>query len=627
MQLKIWPLFIVATLLDSCKSRAWRPRLNRFPRHAVLVDKKPDTREPEPALWNHQINLGGQMKQCELRDASNRDDDMLKEEVAARWAPLRHRCHAWRRKVEDTEGTSSTQIPWSYRICFNSDAVSWAPKPWLQRIDLGWYNASLDEDHANGSLTLHYVNSITRSELAVQCHCGQGPEIISWRGGFNHTLELLLPTCCRLRVEAGESMSVQEIFHWLLAPVARLDLPCLGQKRGRWDYTLCFSGNISQATLSRVPSTSERKAMREVLLGGPADEVPRLVAAEPVVPGQPVETGLGSSDDGNAQWATVPAMLSEALGSKHKALELELSEGQDCLAANGTRKHRTRLRWLCPATWRSFAPDRDGGHTALLAVERPTGCDWVAWIASTLLCTWRPLRPRASVVRQLSCRSEKGQRDVAKPEELIKRFLDQSGAPPPHRRNTRESAVRPAAPKLPAAFEEHTDRSGILYHVGQRVVVLSDGTEGIIIAWDKTPRADLLALRLDDDDMSQSPHFLLAAVRGHFPATGALAHGAVDVPGHVAYIAQEDLVLLSGDFEPGQLPPGFAKYFDESGRPLTWLAKFYPADQWFGGAGGAYPSLAQESAEMPWQDRVQDVLVLPSLPRVVHMSMQDMLVD
>eukprot|EP00913_Durusdinium_trenchii_P024162 g22686.t1 len=257
--------------------------------------------------------------------------------------------------------------------------------------------------------------------------------------------------------------------------------------------------------------------MREVLLGGPADEVPRLVAAEPVVPGQPVETGLGSSDDGNAQWATVPAMLSEALGSKHKALELELSEGQDaveigaavcaclttvevqdCLAANGTRKHRTRLRWLCPATWRSFAPDRDGGHTALLAVERPTGCDWVAWIASTLLCTWRPLRPRASVVRQLSCRSEKGQRDVAKPEELIKR----------------ESAVRPAAPKLPAAFEEHTDRSGILYHVGQRVVVLSDGTEGIIIAWDKTPRADLLALRLDDDDMSQSPHFLLAAVRG-----------------------------------------------------------------------------------------------------------------
>ncbi|CAK9019788.1 unnamed protein product [Durusdinium trenchii] len=422
MQLKIWPLFIVATLLDSCKSRAWRPRLNRFPRHAVLVDKKPDTREPEPALWNHQINLGGQMKQCELRDASNRDDDMLKEEVAARWAPLRHRCHAWRRKVEDTEGTSSTQIPWSYRICFNSDAVSWAPKPWLQRIDLGWYNASLDEDHANGSLTLHYVNSITRSELAVQCHCGQGPEIISWRGGFNHTLELLLPTCCRLRVEAGESMSVQEIFHWLLAPVARLDLPCLGQKRGRWDYTLCFSGNISQATLSRVPSTSERKAMREVLLGGPADEVPRLVAAEPVVPGQPVETGLGSSDDGNAQWATVPAMLSEALGSKHKALELELSEGQDCLAANGTRKHRTRLRWLCPATWRSFAPDRDGGHTALLAVERPTGCDWVAWIASTLLCTWRPLRPRASVVRQLSCRSEKGQRDVAKPEELIKRI-------------------------------------------------------------------------------------------------------------------------------------------------------------------------------------------------------------
>ena len=37
----------------------------------------------------------------------------------------------------------------------------------------------------------------------------------------------------------------------------------------------------------------------------------------------------------------------------------------------------------------------------------------------------------------------------------------------------------------------------------RRVVVLSDGTEGIIIAWDKTPRADLLVpqtfVRMADD--------------------------------------------------------------------------------------------------------------------------------
>jgi hypothetical protein len=32
-----------------------------------------------------------------------------------------------------------------------------------------------------------------------------------------------------------------------------------------------------------------------------------------------------------------------------------------------------RARWLCPATWRSTAPDVDGGHSALLAVERPSG--------------------------------------------------------------------------------------------------------------------------------------------------------------------------------------------------------------------------------------------------------------
>ena len=29
-------------------------------------------------------------------------------------------------------------------------------------------------------------------------------------------------------------------------------------------------------------------------------------------------------------------------------------------------------RWICPATWRSFAPDADGGHSALLAVRQMT---------------------------------------------------------------------------------------------------------------------------------------------------------------------------------------------------------------------------------------------------------------
>ncbi|CAL1142574.1 unnamed protein product [Cladocopium goreaui] len=314
---------------------------------------------------------------------------------------------------------NDTGVPWDYRICFNSDVVAWAPKPFLQRIDLGWYNSSYDEDHPNGSVSLHYVNSITRREVALQCHCGQGPEITSWTTGHNHTLHLALPTCCRLAHEDGaRPMSVPEIFHWLLAPVARLEQPCLGLKRGSWDYTLCFEENISQASLSRSPATAEGKVPPEVLLAGPPppEVVPRLVTAEPVVRGQSVGVGAGlSSEDGSAAWAAVPAKLTEALGSqRRRALELDLAEGQDCRAANGTRKHRVRVRWLCPATWRSTAPDLDGGHSALLAVERPSGdlaesvgcCDWVVWVTSTLLCTWRPLRPAASSAQEVQCQVE-----------------------------------------------------------------------------------------------------------------------------------------------------------------------------------------------------------------------------
>lgn len=48
--------------------------------------------------------------------------------------------------------------------------------------------------------------------------------------------------------------SAYEIFHWLLAPVPRLEPPCLGLKRGRWDYTLCFEGNISQVPQGSITS-------------------------------------------------------------------------------------------------------------------------------------------------------------------------------------------------------------------------------------------------------------------------------------------------------------------------------------------------------------------------------------
>ncbi|CAE8607080.1 unnamed protein product, partial [Polarella glacialis] len=81
------------------------------------------------------------------------------ERLAARWAPLRHRCHAWQRTTtrpeelgaldESVPSDPDPGVPWTYRICFLTEAMAWAPKPWLERQDLGWYDKSKDEEHPN----------------------------------------------------------------------------------------------------------------------------------------------------------------------------------------------------------------------------------------------------------------------------------------------------------------------------------------------------------------------------------------------------------------------------------------------------------------------------------------------
>ncbi|OLP87375.1 hypothetical protein AK812_SmicGene31419 [Symbiodinium microadriaticum] len=344
--MRVLPCALHALLLALCNGD-WRQLLRRAP-HAVLVDE--ERREtPSEQLWSHHVRLGSRDALCEL-PAPNLGRRDAAERVArlARWAPLRHRCHSWRRTEE--EGLSASKIPWVFRVCFSTEAVAVAPAPWLDRLELGWYNESLDQYHANGSVTLHYVNGFAHREMAVRCHCGEGPAMTSWTGDAdgNQTLDIQLPSCCTLRRPDATPMSSTEAFHWLAAPLHRLEPPCLATRRGRWDFRLCFDGNLTQVNLSRSPVQSPQAFS---FLGGPAVNEVGFVPAEPAVPGQAVVDSTPGADPAIVASAAVPAPLAEALAPKRgagprAAVELTLRSGEVCRTSNGTEQHQVLLRGL-----------------------------------------------------------------------------------------------------------------------------------------------------------------------------------------------------------------------------------------------------------------------------------------
>ena len=43
--------------------------------------------------------------------------------------------------------TDVNRLAFGQGICFNSDAVAWAPKPWLQRMDLGTGGVGREAHH------------------------------------------------------------------------------------------------------------------------------------------------------------------------------------------------------------------------------------------------------------------------------------------------------------------------------------------------------------------------------------------------------------------------------------------------------------------------------------------------
>eukprot|EP00931_Biecheleriopsis_adriatica_P067302 TRINITY_DN41465_c0_g1_i1.p1 TRINITY_DN41465_c0_g1~~TRINITY_DN41465_c0_g1_i1.p1 ORF type:complete len:717 (-),score=108.71 TRINITY_DN41465_c0_g1_i1:122-2272(-) len=620
---------LAASLVSCVDGWAWRPTLQRQQHIVELQETSSATSAAsagatvvaEPplsgnSLWQGSLQVGADMSiQCELQgtlaSAHASAEAKRREYLAARWAPLRHRCHAWRRSEHTVSSPhiatdEDPEVPWIYRICFASEAIALAPSPWLERVDFGMYNSSFDEDHLNGSLTLHYVNTLTQREATVSCHCGEGgPSLDSWhiRNGVNHSFSLSLPSCCSLRAE-GKRLDPEASFRWLSSPLASLQRPCYGHRRGRWIYQLCLNGDATAATLSRTPAASkgssastEDKALEPpwVKLGGQNEHaVPtetkaiRLVRARPAVIGQAVggdSSSLSIADPkGAAAVAAVPADLAKVLSRSgrghHRAMEMELPEGSVCRGTNGTL-HRTRVRWICPANWQKAAPDKDGGHTALVAVERPSGCDWVAWMASLLLCSDVRLLPPSSEAssRSISCRSSADAQSV-------------NEMPVPDRGGFVGFGESDAALLQEESFlRERT--ADLQFHVGQSVEVSADGTEGVVVGWDLEPDTRILHLATARQSASSATgaHYLVMAMRGQLPLIGALPFGAFRLPGHAFYLPQDALVRVerpAGGAHPSRsltLPPAVEKFFfqgmssdGERYVPAPWLARRYPLD-------------------------------------------------
>lgn len=194
----------------------------------------------------------------------------------------------------------------------------------------------------------------------------------------------------------------------------------------------------------------------------------------------------GSSSSGESLGDMAAAALGEALASghgRHRAYETPLGPGDAC---DSSGAHRASVRWLCPATWRTAAPDRDGGHTTLLAVEQPERCTWVAWVSSLLLCADPRLLPPPAQARRAVCRSEEAGGAAAEE--------SQGGSPTPRPHDASDDRLvpEPAVEKRELQAEtspeewpwpQQLDRTGVAFRVGEAVQSTVDGTRGVVVGW------------------------------------------------------------------------------------------------------------------------------------------------
>ncbi|OLP87385.1 Pentatricopeptide repeat-containing protein, chloroplastic [Symbiodinium microadriaticum] len=234
-------------------------------------------------------------------------------------------------------------------------------------------------------------------------------------------------------------------------------------------------------------------------------------------------------------------------------------------------RHSAR-RFICPANWLSSAPDTAGGHSALIAVERPRGCRWVAWVATLLLCADPRLRPPPAEERRAIHCKRGGRNEEAE------------GSQPRHPSVLGEAKTFDEADnRAVEAAPPRRDRSGILFRVGQIVVNVADGTLSVVVGWDRKPNPKILALRRHSlpEESTSSPHCLLAALAGQLPQADVLRSDAMGLPGKISYVSQDQLRVYHGP-RPDRLRAASSLGLTPTGSggymPLSWLAALYPLD-------------------------------------------------
>lgn len=574
------------------------------------------------------VLLGGDAFTCQLpvghaQSRSSRHQELLD----ARWAPLRHRCHAWRRSAAARKDFRHADVDvglvaedpgsWSYRVCFNGEIMMWRLSPGLQRHSIGWHDNTRDEMHTNGSVTLRYMNGTNGRSASVRCDCGRGPPAItSWEvreEGRNHSLALTLASCCNLTHPDGRRWSFHKSFEWLTSPLN--SLPCYRRRQGRWVYIFC----PANMTLKRVPHMDDGSSVtatsgetgkqtrnapatlatetQATMLGLGATKPTGLVLARPTA--HSVEAGMASSDvEGKGRPASVDGSrvandlanaIAEAGETPHRAAEAILAPGDVCAEGN----HRATVRWICPATWRARAPQREDGHTALIAIERSAQCEWVAWVASLLLCSdWR-LLPPSGEARRIQCRRRAAEAALAEPMPQ-----DNDGERQPQRNLAAGPTTATVSTGHPssvgAVVPTHAprlDRAGVAFRVGQIVNNVVDGTRGVVVGWDiqwssRPLVAGPAASETANGDVE--PYYVVLADANHLPLHGALKSGTLPYPGRTAYVAQRALSAWHGPrgaASPVRLPktalgPLFARYDPNSFRfvPSQQLRELYPVD-------------------------------------------------
>mmetsp|Transcript_40032 Transcript_40032/g.110223 ORF Transcript_40032/g.110223 Transcript_40032/m.110223 type:complete len:1068 (-) Transcript_40032:93-3296(-) len=551
---------------------------------------------------------------------------------------------------------------WLYRVCFGSDMVRWTEGPLIDREMLGWYDQTLDEDHGNGSITLHYVNGTGNQSTTLRCDCAEGGPQMTSQGvrenGRIHTLTLSMATCCALRGENGRRWFLRDAFRWLMQPIR--DLGCYNLRLGPTQYRYCpkqdFLGTLQGAVvegtpavegsesetavatarlavlgygverLKIVPAHAARKQPRlaatessqsrplEAILTD--DEVAELLRAEPHVDSGDNTSGSAEQDTPAEEDAEIAdTILERSLGSetlawRHSVIETQLGPGERCNddhTASDSR-HRAVVRWFCPRTWLAAPPERKGGHTALVLVERLAPCLWVAWMATLLLCADDRLRPHASETQPITCNrtdsiATLGRGAAPLPVEQVapheaeaplvahgSSVVAEAPVPkattPSFSQAAEASATTvlaaqgpDAAPSLmkvsadaeaaaadvavagssaaavvPSHGPARTSRKDVRVWIGQVVESLRDGSRGVVVGWDLTPRALLLQGRKLQQQLaenarsssqaslqSQVPHVLVLACLGQLPVFGALTVGEFGLPGRATYVPQTSL--------------------------------------------------------------------------------------